>query len=309
MSQASSPFQRAFDPVAAAHVLQRLSCQPQPPWLHTEVAGRMAQRLSLIRLQPARLFEWWPTWGGGRNLLVQAYPRAQLVGVEPTTTRLAQAQAQARAQQPPWWQVGHWTQPTPQWVLDAGVDAVPPAQLVWSNMMLHAVADPLALFARWHQLLSVDGFVMFSCLGPGSLAELRQLYATQGWKAAHADFVDMHDLGDMLVQVGFCDPVMDQETLTLTWAHPASLLAELRQWGGNVSPARFSGLRTPRWRQQFLSAWQGRANAAGRMSLSVEVVYGHAFKAAPRVPVSSETTFSVDTLRQMARQPRSQKGL
>ncbi len=308
MSQTPSAFQRAFDPVAAAHVMQRLSLQPQAPWLHTEVAGRMAQRLSLFRLQPERLLEWWPTWGGARSLLTQAYPCAHHVGVECTPTGLAHAQSQARAQRPPWWRLGHWTKQAPEWVLDAEADQVPPAQLVWSNMMLHAVADPPALLARWHHLLSIDGFVMFSCLGPGSLVELRQLYASQGWGAAHADFVDMHDLGDMLVQVGFSDPVMDQETLTLTWADSAALLAELRQWGGNVSPNRFSGLRTPRWLRQFLLAWQARANPSGRLSLSLEVVYGHAFKAAPRVPIRSETTVSVDTLRRMARRPRAQNG-
>jgi len=27
----------------------------------------------------------------------------------------------------------------------------------------------------------------------------------------------MHDLGDLMVQQGFSDPVMDQETLTLTY--------------------------------------------------------------------------------------------
>ena len=31
------------------------------------------------------------------------------------------------------------------------------------------------------------------------------------------DFVDMHDLGDMLVESGFEIPVMDQETLTITY--------------------------------------------------------------------------------------------
>jgi malonyl-CoA O-methyltransferase len=46
-----------------------------------------------------------------------------------------------------------------------------------------------------------------------------------------APLVDMHDLGDMLVQAGFADPVMDQETLTLTWPDPQALLAELRTWG------------------------------------------------------------------------------
>ena len=33
--------------------------QPQPPWLHAEVARRMAQRLRIVRLQPATVLEWW----------------------------------------------------------------------------------------------------------------------------------------------------------------------------------------------------------------------------------------------------------
>jgi malonyl-CoA O-methyltransferase len=38
------------------------------------------------------------------------------------------------------------------------------------------------------------------------------------------DFVDMHDLGDMLVESGFEIPVMDQEVLTITYKSPQSLL-------------------------------------------------------------------------------------
>ncbi len=74
-------------------------------------------------------------------------------------------------------------------------------------------------------LLAVDGFVAFSCLGPGTLAELRELYAALGWPAPTPGFIDMHDLGDMLVAAGFADPVLDQETLTLSWASAEALLA------------------------------------------------------------------------------------
>ncbi len=305
MASSSPQTQRAFDLNAAAHVLRRLSRQPQAPWLHVEVARRMAERLSLIRIQPERLLEWWPTLGGAQSLLADAYPQAQRVGVECTPAWLAHAQAQ----QPPWWRLSHWTRRAPDWVLDADADSLASVQLIWSNMMLHAAADPPALFARWHQLLAVDGFVMFSCLGPGSLSELRQLYARQGWPAPHADFVDMHDLGDMLLQAGFSDPVMDQETLTLTWADPAALLAELRQWGGNASPHRFPGLRTPRWLRQFLAAWQAQADDTGRVTLSIEVAYGHAFKAPPRLPVRSETSIPVDTLRDTLRRARTTDGV
>ncbi|MDI9690518.1 SAM-dependent methyltransferase, partial [Burkholderia cenocepacia] len=45
------------------------------------------------------------------------------------------------------------------------------------------------------------------------------------------DFVDMHDLGDMLVESGFEIPVMDQEVLTVTYKSPDSLLADVRRWG------------------------------------------------------------------------------
>ena len=128
------------------------------------------------------------------------------------------------------------------------------AELLWANMMLQWVADPPSAFARWHRALVVDGFVMFSCVGPDTLRELREVYAELGLGPATPAFVDMHDLGDMLVHAGFADPVMDMERLTLTWDTPAALLAELRSLGRNTHAARHAGLRTPRWKsalQQF----------------------------------------------------------
>jgi malonyl-CoA O-methyltransferase len=116
-----------------------------------------------------------------------------------------------------------------------------------------------------------------------------------------ADFVDMHDLGDMLVHAGFADPVMDQEVLTLTWDDPEALLRELHGLGANASPDRFAGLRTPRWRERLLAGLREMASPDGRIHLQFEVAYGHAFKAVPRVPLSAETTVSLDDMRTMVR--------
>ena len=175
---------------------------------------------------------------------------------------------------------------------------IPPgAGLVWANMMLHGVVDPEALFERWSGLLRVDGFVMFSCLGPGTLRELRALYARLGWPAPTPGFIDMHDLGDMLVQAGFADPVMDQETLTLRWSDPRALLAELQSLGGNAAPDRIAGLRTPRWRARLERALEALAAPDGTLGMSIEVAYGHAFKAAPRLRAGVPTTVSLDEMR------------
>jgi len=97
---------------------------------------------------------------------------------------------------------------------------------------------------------------------------------------------------------------MDQETVTLTWPSGEALLAELRQLGGNVDPGRFAGLRTPRWRRRLAEVLEADAGPDGRPRLAFEVVYGHAFRAAPRPRVAAETAVAVEDLRTMARASR-----
>ena len=48
----------------------------------------------------------------------------------------------------------------------------------------------------------------------------------------------MHDWGDMLVQAGSAEPVMDMERITLTFAEPQRLLQELREPGAKPAPGR-----------------------------------------------------------------------
>jgi malonyl-CoA O-methyltransferase len=170
-------------------------------------------------------------------------------------------------------------------------------------MALHVQEDPSATIALWHRALAVDGFLMFSCLGPGSLPELRSLYAARAWGPPMAPLVDMHDLGDMLVAAGFADPVMDQEQIVLTWADATACLEELRTLGANVDLQRYAGLRTPRWRDQLLEGLrQASANRSdGRIALSFEVAYGHAFRPPARARVAAESRVDLADFRAMAR--------
>ena len=295
MPAAPDTLARRLDPIAVRAALRRMARAPQPPWLHAEVARRMAEKLELILLQPERVIDWWSTLGAGAALLERAYPKARQLRVEPDARWAERSRTQALR---PWWTASRWTGGELQVAL-ADDEIAPGAGLVWANMMLHAVVDPVALIERWHELLRVDGFVMFSCLGPGTLRELRTLYERLGWPAPTPGFVDMHDLGDMLVRAGFADPVMDQETLTLRWNSPQSLLAELRTLGGNTAPDRAVGLRTPRWRGRLERELEKLAAPDGTLGLSFEVAYGHAFKAAPRLRAGQATTVSLDDMRAM----------
>lgn len=284
---------------AAALQAWRRRAATTAPWLHTEVARRMAARLEIVKRQPRQVLDWWSTAGGGQALLREQYPGARVQAVEPAEQAVAEA---ARAARRPWWSPARWAA-APGGLSEAEVGEQV-AELLWANMVLHWAPDPPALLARWQRALAVDGFVMFSCLGPDTLRELTALYARQGWGPATIPFVDMHDIGDMMVHAGFADPVMDMERLTLTWDTPEALLAELRSLGCNAHPQRFAGLRTPRWKQRLT---QELAQGGGRISMSFEIVYGHAFKAAPRAPVSEETRVSLADMRSMVRTPKSSR--
>lgn len=285
---------RPVDRVAVERTRRRLEHSVPAPWLHGEVARRMAERLALMRQQPARVLDAWPAAGASASTLAQALPKARIEqpdGVEDTSGAA-------------WWQPRRW------WPVRGRSSDTPPDgryDMLWANMLLHHVAEPLALMQDWHRALVVDGFLMFSTLGPGTLQSLRDCYRTLGPGPAMAPLVDMHDLGDLLVEAGFADPVMDQELIRLTWRNATEALAELRSLGANVDPSRMPGLRTPRWRQRLIEALSRVATRtdSGRIELEFELVYGHAVKPEVRHALAAETRIGVDDLRRSLRKSRA----
>jgi len=287
-----------FHGPAAQRMLARLACAAHAPWLHTEVARRMAERLPIIRQPPQRWLDWWAHGGGGAAAVRAAYPQAQRTAVEPD----AALRARSAEQLPPWWSRRRWGPQAETVLLPGGVEPAS-TDMLWANMMLHGCADIAGMLAQWHRALAADGFVMFSTLGPGTLPELRLLYEHEAWGPAFYPFADMHDLGDLLVHAGFADPVMDQEQLTLTWLSPQAALLELRTLGGNLHAARHAGLRTSRWRQRLLAHLERSRDGDGRVALSFEIVYGHVVRPRARARVAAVSTVSLHDLRaDLARQ-------
>ena len=262
----------------------------------------MEDRLQWIKLQPACWADWEPLRGGldAHALIDRRYPRANcLVAAAEVERTHAALTSIAR----PWWRrIG-----APPLQVGSLPDGA--AQMLWANMALHLSADPQALIGRWHQALAVDGFLMFSCLGPDSLRELRHLYRTMGWPPPAHEFTDMHDWGDMLVAAGFAEPVMDMERITLTWDSPVKLLTELGELGSNLHLARFGSLRGRRWRTEMEAALAtGLGGADGRLALTFEIIYGHALRPAPRVKMSGQSAVSLNDMRALLRSDKARRG-
>lgn len=274
---------------------QRVARMAARDVLLREVEQRLLSRLEYIRIDPRQVLDVGCGLGRSRAGLQALYPQVTWTGVE-----LSAAMAHAgRADQQRALGMSRWWRRAPRWVVadgarlpfkDGSVD------LLFSNLMLHWHPTPHRVFPEWKRVLRTDGLLMFSCFGPDTLRELRAAAAGALTHARPMPFVDMHDFGDMLVASGFATPVMDVETLTLTFGTPRELIAEVRSLGANPRSDRWPALPSGRQARRLLDALAARRDAAGRIGLTFEIAYGHAWK--PQVRTPGSRVISVDALRQ-----------
>lgn len=245
-----------------------------------EIDGRMQERLQYVRLDPSRILDLGCSRGASRAALLARYPEAHWLGLDAALPMLQQSSV-ASSNWQRWFKLGKLPLPTR---LCANAETLPLATgsigLVWSNLLLHWLDHPLPALAEAHRVLELGGLLMFSTLGPDTLTELRQSFA-DGY--AHTQrFTDMHDLGDMLVECGFADPVMDMERITLTYADLEALLHDLRAAGGSCAMKAGRHGLTGRSRWEAVRASYRKLQQEGRLPATFEVIYGHAWKAAPK---------------------------
>jgi malonyl-CoA O-methyltransferase len=153
--------------------------------------------------------------------------------------------------------------------------------MLWSNLAFQWARDLTGVFAECRRVLRPGGLLIFTTLGPDTLKELRT--ATSGDGKIHVNrFIDMHDIGDLMIGAGFADPVMDMEYLTLTYDDVKTLMRELKAIGAhNVAAGRSRGLTGKRaLRATELRYETFRRDA--RLPATFEVIYGHAWKPLPR---------------------------
>jgi malonyl-CoA O-methyltransferase len=274
-------FERAASTYDSAAVLQR------------EIGQRMAERLTLVKLQPTAILDAGCGTGDALAELRTRFPAAFIVGLDlaqamlfaarrrateglaserPLLARLFGARANASGEPA---------------LVCADACRLPlvagAVDLIWSNLALQWINEPTTAFAEFHRALRVGGLLTFTTFGPDTLLELRAAFAAVD-RATHVSrFIDMHDLGDMLVTTGFAEPVMDMEKLTLTYADATALMRDLKAIGAhNATLGRPRGLTgRARWGRVLEALEAFRRD--DRLPATFEVVYGHAWKPEPRV--------------------------
>jgi malonyl-CoA O-methyltransferase len=257
---------RSFDRAAASYDAAAV--------LQAEVRGPLLARLDLTRLEPRVVLDVGAATGQGARALKQRYPGAHVIAVDSSAGMLRMA-GRRRA----------WLRPFSLLCADAVRLPLADASVdvAFSNLLL-PWCDPDALFAELRRVLAPRGLLTLTGLGPDTLKELRDAWASVDGHVHVVQFIDMHDVGDALVRAGFAAPVLDVERYTLRYSDVRGLAADLKATGArNGAAARLKGLTSPRKFVALQRAYESYRDD-GRLPATFEVVFAHAW-----APVEART--------------------
>jgi malonyl-CoA O-methyltransferase len=264
-----------------------------------EAGQRLLERLDDIRHEARTVVDLGCGAGAQREALLARFKGATWLGIDLSHAMLEQGSDGVPA-------MARWLpramQPRSRSLrICAGADQLPlgggSVDCVFSNLMLNWHPAPHQVFTEIARVLREGGLLLFTSLGPDTLRELREACAVALPQAQPMPFVDLHDLGDMMVAAGFSAPVTDAEAIRLTYGSARQLLAEVRALGGNPRNDRPRALPSSRQARSLLAGLEAQRDADGRIGLTFEISYGLGWKAPPRAPGGGTTSISVESLR------------
>lgn len=249
-----------------------------------EIGTRLFNRLDYFKFQPAKILDLGCGPGYFSDLLHKKYPNAEIISLDIAIDMLQQAKLQSHVKQ--------------DRLINADAGNLPfgaeSFDLIFANQVIHWIEPMQKAFVEIFRVLKLDGLLLFSTLGPNSLYELKNAWASVDAYAHTHDFLDMHDIGDMLLAANFADPVVDSEYITVRYPSQASMLKSIKSQGvRNISPDRKKGLTTPGLLKEFEQALPKTQD--NKYPLTYEVVYGHAIKST--INTQQETFITLEELK------------
>lgn len=235
-----------------------------------EVGFRLLERLEWVRLKPSLILDLGGGTGFFSQVLLQKYPRAQVIHCDIAEGMLSFSQQHYHAAlRKPFYLCGDGDYlPLQSQTID----------FIFSNCALQWFLDPNIVFQEIRRVLKPNGLLLFSTFGVDTLKELRYSFAKIDNNDHVNTFMDMHTIGDILLHQNFQDPVMDMEILTLTYKHLKGLLRDLKQMGAHtVDTTKPKGLYPKDTFDKLSQHYEDYRSEEGLLPATFEVVYGHAW--------------------------------
>lgn len=240
----------------------------QAAFIQREISHRLAERLDIFKMHPKVILDAGMGTGILTQQLIVKYPAATHYGIDIAYSMVNQAKQGLEIK-------------TDSLFLCADAALLPfenaSVDLIVSNLVIHWCNDLLLIFKEFQRILKPEGVLLFSTLGPDTLYELRASWATVDNYSHVNTFLDMHPIGDDLLEAQFNDPVMDREYITINYSSVGEIMRDLKKIGAhNVTGGRRQGLTGKSNFKRMMRAYDEYRNQEGLFPVTYEVIYGHA---------------------------------
>jgi malonyl-CoA O-methyltransferase len=240
-------------------------------FVHEVTREGLVTRLEPLLLEPSTILDLGSATGATGRLLRKRFKRAHVVSLDLSQPMLAQGKKHKS-----WFSRASFVQGDAHHLpfADAAFD------MVVANQLLPWAPEPQPVFEEVARVLIPGGVFAFATLGPDSLREIVRAWASVD-NGVHVNrFADMHNLGDGLVGAGLRDPVLDVDRLSVNYENASRLFADLTRAGArNTLAGRSHGLAG---RGLFAAMTAALADDRGKITLDLELVYGHCWGAGPK---------------------------
>ncbi len=230
-------------------------------YLQNEIATRLTEKFNVLSINPKIIVDLGSGTGFLSSKIVKKYPNSKLICIDfaqqSLVTNSQKSRLCADAYQLPF--------------TNNSVD------FLVSNLMMQWCPDLKTLFDECVRVLKSEGLLFFSTFGPDTLKELKKSWSVVDNQPHVNNFVDMHDIGDQMLQSGFQSPVMEMEKLTLTYNKVIDLMHELKGIGAQTVHNRSKSLTGKTKFNKMIEMYEN-FRQDGKLPVTYEVIYGHAWK-------------------------------
>ena len=256
-------------------------------FFHKYCRKNLFDRLAPIKICPKIILNIGSATGSGSNILSRNYKDSQVYNIDLSFGMLKKSHLKENNR------IKH---------IQAEASALPfndnSIDLIFSNLCMPWLNDLPFFFKEIKRVMKKNGLFIFSTLGPDSLLALKKAWAEVDNFSHINNYIDMHIIGDQLMNAGLLDPVLDSERMIIKYNDISSLERDLTHTGArNALTARENSL-TGRKKYEKFSKKLFPCNSSEKLNIEMEIIYGHAWG---REPTPSQNEHVIDASNIMRR--------
>ena len=232
--------------------------------IQKEVSLRMIEKLKFIKISPKNILDLGCGTGHLSLLLKSLYPHAHITCLDFSPEMLYQCKLK---------EPGFET-------ICADIENLPfktsQYDIIVSSLTLHWCKDIKKIFYDVYNALNKNGIFVFTTVGPDTLKELKETYKLIDERDHVNTFHDMHIYGDLLLNIGFDDPVIDVEKIVMEYPSVQDIFNSIKKIGANTLTNNHENIITKSMYKKIIDLYPKTEKTT--YPVTYEVIYGASWK-------------------------------